>query len=676
VDTPFEPERGLPWRRIPPWVRHAVTTYLLLGVLWIVGSDLLIERLAATPESSTHLQSAKGIVFVLLSAAWAVGVVLVALARQQHQLDRVHAASLRLVNDQMLKRFFDLPFVGIAFTSPQTKRWTRFNDRLCDFLGYTRDELAALTWTEVTHPDDLAADVGEFTRVLAGQSDGYAMEKRFIRKDGAVVYAYIDVRCQRRTDGSIDYFIALVDDISEDKLAREALRHSEARWQKVVTEAPFPMIVHRADGTVLTLSRAWTELSGYHASQIRCIDDWLRLTAPEDQRTRVREGIRRLFGRQEPTDEGEFPIRCADGSVRVWMFRSMDIGVDEHGERLAVSVAADVSEQLALAERLQDAVGRYRNLFESNPIAMFAWDAETQRILAINAAGATRYGWTQQEMVGMSIERLRPADEVPALQRAIAALDRQRVNEVGIWTHQRRDGSTLRVEVSIHAIAWESRAAWMTMAVDVTEREQARAERDAYVRRLERAAEGTLQVVSTMVELRDPYTAGHERRVGEVAAAIAAEMGLGKTQQQGLRLCGAVHDVGKIAVPAEILAKPSRLSKTEYLLVQQHAELGYGILKGIDFPWPLAEVARQHHERMDGSGYPRGLKGDEILLEARIIAVADVVESMTSHRPYRAALGPALALAEIEAGRGRLYDAAVVDACLRLFRERAYSLPD
>lgn len=140
-------------------------------------------------------------------------------------------------------------------------------------------------------------------------------------------------------------------------------------------------------------------------------------------------------------------------------------------------------------------------------------------------------------------------------------------------------------------------------------------------------------------------------------------------------MCGLVHDVGKIAIPAEILSKPGRLSALEYQVVQQHASLGYDILSGINFTWPLAEVARQHHERLDGSGYPRGLKGDEILLEARIIAVADVVESMASHRPYRAAIGPAPALAEIEAGRGRLFDSDVVDACLRLFRERGYELP-
>ena len=145
---------------------------------------------------------------------------------------------------------------------------------------------------------------------------------------------------------------------------------------------------------------------------------------------------------------------------------------------------------------------------------------------------------------------------------------------------------------------------------------------------------------------------------------------------EGLHLAGVVHDLGKISVPAEILSKPGKLTPIEYTLVKGHAQAGYDILKDIDFPWPIATIVWQHHERADGSGYPLGLKGDEILLESRIMAVADVMESMASHRPYRPTRGVEAALKEIEGGRGTLYDAAVVDACLTLFRARGFSLPE
>lgn len=197
-----------------------------------------------------------------------------------------------------------------------------------------------------------------------------------------------------------------------------------------------------------------------------------------------------------------------------------------------------------------------------------------------------------------------------------------------------------------------------------------------YLKRLQEAVYATTAALSKMVELRDPYTAEHERRVGELAVAIAAEMGLNEDMQKGLRVAGAMHDVGKIMVPLELLSKPGSLSRLEYEFIKQHAEQGYQILKDIAFPWPVAEVARQHHERLDGSGYPRGLKGTDIIIEARITAVADVVESMSLQRPYRPRLGVELALQEIERGAGVIYDADAAAACLRLFRDKGYVIAD
>jgi len=163
--------------------------------------------------------------------------------------------------------------------------------------------------------------------------------------------------------------------------------------------------------------------------------------------------------------------------------------------------------------------------------------------------------------------------------------------------------------------------------------------------------------------------------VGDIAAAIASELGLEPHRMEGLKVTGLLHDIGKIGVPSEILAKPTRLSQIEFELIKEHPQRGYEILKDVEFPWPLAQTVLQHHERIDGSGYPMGLKGDQIILEARIIAVADTVEAMSSHRPYREALGMDKALAAIEAGRGTKFDPVVVDACLRLCREKAYVPP-
>jgi PAS domain S-box-containing protein len=199
-----------------------------------------------------------------------------------------------------------------------------------------------------------------------------------------------------------------------------------------------------------------------------------------------------------------------------------------------------------------------------------------------------------------------------------------------------------------------------------------RDERSAAAEKLREGLEDSIQAIATTVEMRDPYTGGHERRVAQLAEAIAAEMGLDSNRIHGLHLAGIVHDLGKIGVPAEILSKPGRLSELELELVKTHPQNGYDILKNVDFPWPIAQMVLQHHERLDGSGYPQGLKGDQILLESRILTVADVVEAMSSHRPYRAGLGTEIALHEIEDKRGRWFDPDAVDACVRLFREKGF----
>lgn len=182
-----------------------------------------------------------------------------------------------------------------------------------------------------------------------------------------------------------------------------------------------------------------------------------------------------------------------------------------------------------------------------------------------------------------------------------------------------------------------------------------------------------VETIMTMTEWRDPYTVGHQRRVGDLAGAIAVELGLSPERVECVRIGGYLHDVGKIAVPTDLLAKPVRLKDAEMALVRIHSECGRDILSKVDFPWPLADLAHQHHERLDGTGYPRGLKGDEILPEANIIAVADVMEAMSSHRPYRAGLGVEQALDELAAGRGTRYCERAVDACTRLFRERRFA---
>lgn len=224
------------------------------------------------------------------------------------------------------------------------------------------------------------------------------------------------------------------------------------------------------------------------------------------------------------------------------------------------------------------------------------------------------------------------------------------------------------------AMAHQRRLAAQAELASETKRSEAEIRR--HIAQLEQSIQSAIAAVSMIGELRDPYTHGHQRRVGDIAAAVAAEMGLTAEQVEGVRVAGYLHDVGKIAVPAEILVKPGRLTECEFELVKSHSQKGYEILKTLSLPWPVAEAAWQHHERFDGSGYPRGLRGEDIAIEARVLAVADTIEAMAFHRPYRRGAGIEVALAEVERHRNKLYFPDVVDACLRLFREKGYRVPD
>ncbi|MBU4330961.1 MAG: HD domain-containing protein [Acidobacteria bacterium] len=199
---------------------------------------------------------------------------------------------------------------------------------------------------------------------------------------------------------------------------------------------------------------------------------------------------------------------------------------------------------------------------------------------------------------------------------------------------------------------------------------------EATVGKLRTVLGGIIQTIDNLMEIRDPYTSGHQRRVADLARTIAMEMRLPETQVDSIRIAGVLHDIGKMTVPAEILSKPGRLNEFEFNIIKQHPEVGNHILKDIDFPWPIAKIVLQHHEKMNGSGYPSGTKGEEILIEARILAVADVVEAMSSHRPYRPALGIEKALEEITKNKGILFDTDVVDACVALFQEHRYSFKE
>ena len=313
-------------------------------------------------------------------------------------------------------------------------------------------------------------------------------------------------------------------------------------------------------------------------------------------------------------------------------------------------------------------------LFKNMPMLSYAleWDGKTLRTLWVseNLQDVLGYSVEEAQKAGWWEAHVHPDDRLRALEESKCILANGGGDHYYRIKHAK--GHYVYFHDEIRKVESDSGNCFAGIWRDISTEESALEQVQEYSTKLEKTILGTITAMSHMVELRDPYTAGHESRVGNLASAIALEMGLDMDTQYGLRIAGLLHDVGKISVPAEYLTKPTKLTNAEFEVIKSHASNGFSILKNIDFPWPIAEIAFQHHERMDGTGYPRGLKGNEILLEARIIAVADVIESMATDRPYRHALGVNKALEEIERNAGKLYDSDVCNAALLLFRQKKY----
>lgn len=329
-------------------------------------------------------------------------------------------------------------------------------------------------------------------------------------------------------------------------------------------------------------------------------------------------------------------------------------------------ILVDVSSAKDVEEKLRESRERYRSLFENSLDGIYQTTLKGKYIDA-NPALVEMLGYeSREELLKIDIPTqlyVRKEDR-PKLKK------RNRIFETQL---RRKDGSIITVEINSRVAYKKGKPVYYEGIVrDVTRRKITEEKLKKSYGKLKKTLNDIIDTLASIIEVRDPYTSGHQKRVAMLATAIAEEMGLDNDTVESIRIAALVHDIGKINLPASILTRPGRLSDIEYDMVKTHSKLGYDMISRVEFPWPIADIVIQHHERIDGSGYPNGLKGKDIRLEARILAVADVVEAMASHRPYRPALGINKALEEINDNRGRLYDSSVVNACNSVIKEKKF----
>jgi PAS domain S-box-containing protein/putative nucleotidyltransferase with HDIG domain len=391
----------------------------------------------------------------------------------------------------------------------------------------------------------------------------------------------------------------------------------------------------------------------------------------DDSKALFMERMAKVFAGEKVPQAVEYTIKTKDGRT-IWVILNTKLVYEKGFPKGARAVVHNITERKLAEEALRKSEEKYRFLVDNANDAIFI--AQDGMIKFPNPKTLETLGYSQNEL-----NKIHYMDLVHPDDRAFLAEIRQEVEgnkhtpsglTIRVIT---RSGEEIWAQISSVPIVWEDRPATLNFVRDITVQKNAEEELRNSVDKLRKITGATIQAMAQTVEVRDPYTAGHQKRVADLARAIATRMGLSSDRVDGIRMAGAIHDIGKISVPAEILSKPGLLTPLEFSLIKTHAQIGYDILKDIEFPWDIATMVLQHHERLDGSGYPQGVTGERILLEARILTVADVVEAMASHRPYRPSLGMDKALEEIKDKRGRFYDPDVVDACLRLFSENKFT---
>lgn len=439
-------------------------------------------------------------------------------------------------SEERFRNLFEKSPIGISITDKNGKVLLA-NSELKNILGYTLEELQNMTWMEYTYPDDVQKDYELFIKLINREIDKYQIEKRFIKKDGSIVFTNLIASAIFDKDGNFLYEFALIEDITERKMLYTAIEENQKRFKLFFEKNPLGIIVVDENNMYIASNKVYQELLGYTEEELKNMD-LKNLTYPEDYKIQ-NEMLKKIIKREIDSFELEKRYIRKDGNV-IWA-------------KLYVSAIFNEKDEV-------------------------------------------------EYFVGM--------------------------------------------------------------VKDITEEKRLRDELNESHEKLKKSLDNILTLTTKIIEMKDPYTAGHQKKVMLIATKIAEKLKLPLDKIESIRIASYVHDVGKIVVPFEILNKGGRLTESEMSIVKEHSKAGYEILKNIEFPYPIAEIVYQHHERLNGSGYPRGLKDGEIMLEARIVAVADVFEAMTSHRPYRPKYPKEEVLKELKEKSGILYDENVVNTLI------------
>ena len=625
----------------------------------------------------------------------------------------------RLILESMDDAYFEFDLKG---------NFTFFNGSLISKIGYAPEELTGMNYRQYVSPETAMHVQRVFSGIYSTKQPVRLFDYEIITKNGQKRWMQSWADLLLGSDSQIIGFRGMSRDITEQKEAEERILRQSKLLEGINSIFYETLTTDNEEEVAQTCLKVAQELTGSKFGFIgeitpdglfttTALSDpgWNACTMPETDAARLIENmtIRGMWGQVIFKEQSlvvnnpvSYPDRVGlpEGHPPITSF----IGVPLKKQHKVIGMIAMANRESGYTEEIQhDLEGlsvafveairlkrlevalresdtRLRTLSDNLPDGLvyqviFDESGQQRRFSYISAGIEKLHGITANEVL----------NDPMALYGQVVEEDRQRLVECEslALANMSSFSTEVRSKMPSGEIKWillssaphrtpDHHVIWDGIEIDITDRKKAEEDLQQSFMKTRQVLGATIHAIAATVETRDPYTAGHQRRVSDLARTIATEMNLPRDQIDGLRLAGTIHDLGKISVPAEILSKPTKLTDIEFSLIKTHSQSGYDILKDIEFPWPIARMVLEHHERMDGSGYPEGLTGEQLLIESRILSVADVVESMASHRPYRPALGLDAALEEINKNKGILYDPEVADACLRLFKAKTYNIPE
>ncbi len=520
---------------------------------------------------------------------------------------------------------------------------------------------------ELMHPDWSDYFHLQWKNLVAGKMpDTY--DYRIITPSGKSKWIHQNNVLVKNTSGEPIAIEGIVSDVTEQKEHLNHINQEKKKAQRYLDIVGSMIVALDNQGCITLFNQKTSQVLGYSVKEADGLN-WFDNFIPEKSVDEIKEVFNQLIsGKLQGVEFHENTVLTKDGQERIIAWHN-SILYDKGGTISGIlSSGEDITDKKKIETELL-----LKNLAFENSINAICISDKNLIITHINEALVSTWHFdTIDNAIGIKISALiKDKEESDHIIHAL--------NTFGMWEGEfialRQDGTTFNAYALATTISNNSGKiiGYQSSMIDITERKTYEKQLKHSESILKESLTGTISSVAKAIEIRDPYTAGHQQRVAQLSDAIASEMNLTPSQIEGVRLGAIIHDIGKIKLPAEILSKPGRLTELEYNLIKGHTDAGHEILSSVEFLWPIANIAYQHHERLNGSGYPQGLKSDEICIEAKIVAVADVVEAISSDRPYRPGLGIDTALEEIEKNMGILYDETASKTCLKLFREKGFT---